>query len=178
MQHVRSSRRWARRAVMCACSVLVLALAAFYVLGPAGEAVAVSTAPGLDPSPIAGHGGSSAVSGEQGPGYPGATEVIYGSITVRRGIHVFDANVALAGTGRQSGKSARIAVGSPANYRAVLHLPAGSYMVTVSVTADGKRISDIYPLRLSDGGVYDVSAVVKATGIFSFLPIALLSYAA
>jgi hypothetical protein len=159
---------------------LVLVLAAAYVLAPGGEAVAVRAAPGLDPGPSAGRGGPPIIFGVPARSYPvpAQTEVIYGSITVRRGIHISSANVALAGAGRQSGKSARIAVRSPASYRAVLHLPAGSYMVTVSVTADGRAISDIYPLRLSDGGVYNVSAVVKATGIFSFLPIALLSYAA
>jgi hypothetical protein len=180
MQHERSSRRWVRRAVMSACSVLVLVLAAAYVLGPGGEAVAVSAVRGLDPGPSASHQGPSAVSGGGAPGNsgPALTEVIYGSITAGRGLRVSAADVFLAGTGRQAGRSARIAVGSPAAYRAVLHLPAGLYVATVSVTANGRRISAAYTLRLSDDGAYDVSATVKATGIFALLPIALMSYVA
>lgn len=179
MQLERSSRRWVRRAVMSACSVLVLVLAAAYVLGPGGEAVAVSAAHGLDPGPSANHGSPSAIPAGA-PGYTASalTEVIYGTITAGRGFRVSGADVALAGIGRQAGRSARIAVGSPATYRAVLHLPAGSYVVTVSVTANGRRVSAAYTLRLSDGGAYDVSATVKATGIFAVLPIALISYVA
>lgn len=179
MQHERSSRRWVRRAVMSACSVLVLVLAAAYVLGPGGEAVAVSAAPGLDPGPPASHGNPPAIP-EDAPGYNASalTEVIYGGITAGRGFRVSGADVALAGIGRQAGQSARIALGSPATYRAVLHLPAGSYVVTVSVTANGRHISAAYTLRLSDGGAYDVSATVAATGIFAVLPIALISYVA
>jgi hypothetical protein len=152
---------------MSACSALVLVLAAAYVLGPGGEAVAVSAAPGLDPGPSVGRVSPSAIS-----------EDIYGRITAGREFRVSAAVITLAGTGHQAGRYARIAVGSPAAYRAVLHLPAGSYVVTVSVTANGHRISAAYTLRLSDGGAYDISATVKATGISAFLPIALMSYVA
>jgi hypothetical protein len=172
----RRTRRGLRNVMIGAASFAVVVVAASYVLMPGGEAVATTVQTGYDPhSTGAGHSfkpdyRDCPVSHHGSPSRD--SEVIYGSISGAKGVKVSNVTVDIEGTGRQSSHdTAEINVGRSGTYRAVVHLPAGPYQVTVRLVANGHRVQDTKSIRLVDERAYDVSAVARDNRVFSVLPV-------
>jgi hypothetical protein len=157
-------------------SLAILVLALSYVLLPRRPAISVTVAAGRDPQPVQGaHDVQPSDRGTPGPplGAPTHdTEIIYGHISTTDGVRVSKVTVQIDGSGRAVlGESAKINVAPAGAYRAVVHLPDGDYRITVTMLANGQRLDSSRSVRLADTQAYDVAAVARTNGVFSFLPV-------
>jgi len=131
--------------VVASTSLLIVALAALYVVKPSRPAIAVDI--------------------EQGGVLGNAiSEVIYGKISASRDIRVSDIRIAL-------GNVERISIPSTGAYRSVVRLKPHRYKVTVTLTANGKHLSASRTLRIDLGHAYDISVRVRSRQLFTILPV-------
>jgi hypothetical protein len=100
------------------------------------------------------------------------SEVVYGKVSVKDGVHVSRVTVTLDSLSHGgSDKRAVIDVGSAHNYRTTVHLDPGRYKVEVAVVV-GKRIQHATKtITIADQHTYDISIVVRHGGVFSYLPV-------
>jgi hypothetical protein len=172
----RRPRRWLRNVLVSTVSILTMLIAASYVLLSGGQAMAATVRDGQDPYTL-GHGHNFQPNYRDCPvSHHGSqshdTEVVYGTVSAKNGLHAKNVIVKLEGINRAvSRESTQITVGRPGTYRAVVHLPAGQYKVTVEMTVNGHRVDDSHTARLVDDHAYEVSAVARNSRVFSILPV-------
>jgi len=172
---VRPRKRRVRDVLIGSVSFVILTVAASYVMLPGGQAMAMTVQDGRDPAASYQHGFKPTYRdcpvAHRGP-TSRSTEVVYGSISQKKGVHVSKATVHFDGISREvAHESADVSVGASGSYRAVVHLPAGQYKVTLELSANGKHLDSSRTVRVVDNHAYDVSASVGKGRIFTLLPV-------
>ena len=102
----------------------------------------------------------------------GNSEVVYGKVSVKDGVHVSRVTVALDDRSHGgSDKHAVINVGTAHDYRTTVHLDPGTYQVEVAVVVGKQTHRATKTITIADHHTYDVSIVVRHGGVFSYLPV-------
>ena len=168
----RGLRSQLRAAVVAGCSALVVLCSVVYVFAPAQASMQMSfhevtAAPAYERDIAPDYRLISAATAERRRW----TETVYGSIETR-GVPVSDAVLEIAGLTRGNhAQAARIQIGGPGTYRSVVKLRPGRYRLTLTLRAGSRTRSVSLERRLKNRRSYDVSVVVRESGIVTLLPV-------
>ena len=168
-------RMVARNMFMAVASFVIVTIALVYVLAPGGSSEVLTvrennTAQAADewrlPVTAPFHQGRDTCSTR-------GKEVVYGTVSAKHGIQVKHVTLQFQSV-QAHGRTldcGQVAVGGTGPYRTSVHLATGTYRVIMQMNADGRRLQQTSTVHVVAGRAYDVSANVRNSRIFSFLPV-------
>jgi hypothetical protein len=164
----KSSSPIRQRIITATTSLLLVLLAVAYVFAPHDDQLTVTVRETSNTVPL-----QTTMLARQKPETHGCrtcSEVIYGTISAGRGIHVSAVTITLRGQQRNHDK-ARITVAGTGTYRKVVHIASGRYSLTVAARIGRRWVSMTRQVRIRTGHAYQVSVRVRSSGLFIPLPI-------
>jgi hypothetical protein len=99
-------------------------------------------------------------------------ETFYGEVSSPSGIPVSGARLEIKGAAKKTrGQDARVQIGRPGTYRAIVRLRPGRYDVTMRVVVDGKVKHEGRTIKLRNNRSYEASIKVRESGVVTMFPI-------